>query len=83
MSILEVYCVTNKQINFLDETDYKIGWVGKEKTILDYISCNSKNNIFYKEKHYSELTFHYWYWKNLMNLNQNKWVGFCQKGDFG
>ena len=82
MSTLEIYCVTNKQVNFLHETDYKIAWVGKEKILPNYISCNDKNNIFYKEKYYSELTFHYWYWKNLMNLNNNSWIGFCQKRRF-
>jgi len=82
MSTLDIYCVTNKQVNFLHETDYKIAWVGKEKILPNYISCNDKNNIFYKEKYYSELTFHYWYWKNLMNLNNNSWIGFCQKRRF-
>ena len=45
----------------------------------NYITCNSKKNIFHKEKYYSELTFHYWFWKNLMNLEENNWTGFCQK----
>jgi len=82
MSTLEIYCVTNKHIKFLQNIDYKIAWVGGEKPLSNYISCNDKNNIFYKEKYYSELTFHYWYWKNLMNLKQNKWIGFCQKRRF-
>ena len=45
----------------------------------NYLRCNNKKNIYYKEKYYSELTFHYWYWKNLLNLKNTNWVGFCQK----
>ena len=82
MNLLDIYCVTNKHVNFLENTNYKVGWVGLEKPMPNYINCNEKDNIFYKEKYYSELTFHYWYWKNLMNLNENKWIGFCQKRRF-
>ena len=36
-----------------------------------------------KEKYYSELTFHYWFWKNkLKSYRNNDWIGFCQKRRF-
>jgi hypothetical protein len=82
MNFLDIYCVTNKHVSFLKDINYKVGWVGKEDPLPNYINCNEKDNIFYKEKYYSELTFHYWYWKNLMNLKEKKWVGFCQKRRF-
>ena len=82
MKNLKMYCVTNKVVNFLNDTNYNIGWVGKEKSPKNYINCNSGDNIFYKERHYSELTFHYWYWKNLLNIEENIWIGFCQKRRF-
>ena len=82
MNFLDIYCVTNKHVNFLKDINYKIGWVGKEEPLQNYINCNKKNNIFHKEKYYSELTFHYWYWKNLMNIKEDKWIGFCQKRRF-
>ena len=84
MSLLDIYCVTNKRVSFLNEKniDYKIGWVGKEQPELNYIFCNKKDNIFYKEKYYSELTFHYWYWKNILSLKNKNWIGFCQKRRF-
>ena len=82
MNLLDIYCVTNKHVNFLKDINYKIGWVGKEDPLPNYINCNKKDNIFYKEKYYSELTFHYWYWKNLMDLKEDKWIGFCQKRRF-
>ena len=84
MNFLDIYCVTNKNISFLKDKNinYKIGWVGQKDPEPGYICCNNKDNIFYKEKHYSELTFHYWYWKNLLLSEQNQWVGFCQKRRF-
>ena len=59
-----MYCVTNKVVNFLDKTNYDIGWVGLDVPPANYITCNHQDNIFFKEQFYSELTFHYWYWKN-------------------
>ena len=83
MSNLKIYCVTNKEVNFLSDLNYEIGWVGHGKPPKNYISCNKQENIFYKEKYFSELTFQYWYWKNLLNIeNKDEWIGFCQKRRF-
>ena len=68
MKNLKIYCVTNKTVNFLDNTNYNIGWVGKEMPPENYILCNSEDNIFFKEKYYSELTFQYWHWKNRLDI---------------
>ena len=82
---LEIYCVTNKDLKFLRELDYNLAAVGKEQFSERYIKCDNKENIFHKELYYSELAFHYWYWKN--NLSEKKeedfrWIGFCQKRRF-
>ena len=83
MKNLKIYCVTNKKINFVSKSNYFFGWVGKEPAPKDYLTCNTQDNIFIKEKFYSELTFHYWYWKNqLKNENDTDWIGFCQKRRF-
>ena len=82
MKNLKIYCVTNKTVNFLDNTNYNIGWVGKEIPPKNYILCNSEDNIFFKEKYYSELTFQYWHWKNRLDINDQSWIGFCQKRRF-
>ncbi len=80
MSKLKIFCVTNKEINFLKRDEYNLGWVGRSNSPKNYIPCNKNDNIFYKEKYYSELTFHYWYWKNLLpKENDDQWIGFCQK----
>ena len=80
---LEVYCVTNKPVSFLENIEINLAGVGKNKFEKKYILSNTGENIFYKESYYSELTFHYWYWKNKLDLLSNNWVGFCQKEDFG
>jgi hypothetical protein len=82
MNNLKIYCVTNKRLDLLEKFSYDLGWVGPEKAPENYIKCDNKENIFFKEKYYSELTFHYWYWKNLLNLRDSNWVGFCQKRRF-
>jgi hypothetical protein len=82
MNNLTIYCITNKVVPLLEKTNYNIGWVGKEIPPSNYISCNSGDNIFYKEQYYSELTFQYWYWKNKLNINNKNWIGFCQRRRF-
>ena len=82
MTKLSIYCVTNKRIKFLENYPYNLAWVGNQIAPTNYLKCDDKKNIFFKEKYYSELTFHYWYWKNLINLEKNEWVGFCQKRRF-
>ena len=80
MKKLKIYCVTNEEINFLKNSNYHLAWVGKNTPPKGYLRCDQKKNIFYKEKFYSELTFHYWYWKNLLNNDDdNQWVGFAKK----
>ena len=56
MSNLEIYCVTDKEIPFLEESNYKLAAVGKGKFSEKYLKCNFKDNIFHKEQNYSELT---------------------------
>ena len=80
---LEIFCVTNKHFNFFNDFKYRLAGVGKDRFPSNYISCNKGENIFYKEEYYSELTFHYWFWKNLLNKYSNEqWIGFCQKRRF-
>ena len=82
---LLIYCVTNKDLNFLSKLEYKLAAVGKNKFSSGYINSDSLDNIFYKEEFYSELTFHYWFWKNELEKFINRddlWIGFCQKRRF-
>jgi hypothetical protein len=80
---LLIFCVTDKVLPFSLSFPYKFAGVGKNTFSHDYLLSNTFDNIYYKEKYYSELTFHYWFWKNeLKNINKNTWIGFCQKRRF-
>ena len=82
MQKIEMYCVTDKEFQYLNELNYNLGAVGKDTFSNKYLRCDNKDNIYHKEKNYSELTFHYWYWKNLLEYSKNEWIGFCQKRRF-
>ena len=83
MSDLEIYCVTDKELPFLEKSNYKLAGVGRSEFSSKYIKCDNLDNIYHKEKNYSELTFHYWFWKNqLPSKDDNTWIGFCQKRRF-
>ena len=83
---LDIYCVTDKDLNFLRELDYNLAAVGKGKFSERYIRCDQQDNIFYKEEYYSELTFHYWFWKNQLKKYINMIIfglAFVKKEGFG
>jgi hypothetical protein len=82
MNNLDIYCVTNKKVDFLEKTNLKLVGVGNEDFTKEYLRCDNEKNIYYKEKYYSELTFHYWYWKNILPIEKKEWIGFCQKRRF-
>ena len=82
MNNLEIYCVTDKRLEYLENSDYNLAAVGKNNFPGNYYRCDSGDNIFYKEEYYSELTFHYWFWKNKLDINSDNWIGFCQKRRF-
>ena len=83
MKNLEIYCVTNKKLDFLEKTNLKLVGVGNEKFSENYMRCDTKDNIYYKEKYYSELTFHYWYWKNILPNENPIGLDFVKKDVFG
>ena len=74
MNNLELYCVTNKRLKYLENFDYNLVGVGKDDFPKNYIQCNHGDNIFHKEEYYSELTFHYWFWKNKLDINAKNWI---------
>ena len=83
MNSLNIFCVTDKPHKHLEALNVNLVGVGKRQFNYKYITCLNGKNIQKKEKHYSELTFHYWFWKNkLKNYRNNDWIGFCQKRRF-
>tara|TARA_B100000886_G_scaffold241870_1_gene169801 strand:- start:1969 stop:2769 length:801 start_codon:yes stop_codon:yes gene_type:complete len=83
MNSLNIFCVTDKPHKHLECLNVNLVGVGKRQFNQKYLTCLSGKNIQKKEKHYSELTFHYWFWKNRLKNYKNKdWIGFCQKRRF-
>ena len=80
---MNIFCVTNTELDYLEKLPVKLAGVGNEKFSKKYITCLKGKNIQKKEKNYSELTFHYWFWKNKLKFyDTNSWIGFCQKRRF-
>jgi hypothetical protein len=81
---MNIFCVTNTELNYLTKLPVKLAGVGNKKFSNKYTTCLKGKNIQQKEKNYSELTFHYWFWKNKLKKYKNKniWIGFCQKRRF-
>ena len=59
MKKLTIYCITNKEIKYLEKLNLTLAGVGKKKFKKNYITCLDGKNIQKKEKYYSELTFQY------------------------
>ena len=82
MSNLEIFCVTEKIVPNIEKTEYHIAISKNGNFPQNYLRCDLGENIVHKEKYYSELTYHYWYWKNKLDIKNNNWIGFCQKRRF-
>ena len=80
MRNLEIFCICihNKLLNTIKEINYTPVGLGSDTFSKEWIRDNSGINISSKNKFYGELTFHYWFWKNMLdNIKENKWIGFC------
>ncbi len=83
MTQLKIYCITNIQSEKLEKLSINLVGVGENSFNSKYIKCEGGENINLKEKNYSELTFHYWFWKNKMkDFSDDDWIGFCQRRRF-
>ena len=79
---IKMYCLTHKKVNFLEELSYNLVNISSKNISSKYLNCDTQDNIVNKEKYYAELTFHYWYWKNKLNIAEEQWIGFCQRRRF-
>ena len=76
---MKIYCITHKPLNIIEKLGLIPAGVGETKFPSNYIIENSANNIASKNKHYSETSFHYWIWKNILpQKKDNDWFGTCQ-----
>ena len=76
---MKIYCITHKKINGIQDLGLIPFGVGQSAYPSNYITENNGDNIAHKNYNYSETSFHYWYWKNMLHKkNDNDWFGMCQ-----
>ena len=77
---LNIYCITDKQINYLENLKLKIvvggSFFKKENFPKSWFLDRTKINISKKNNNYGSLTSIYWIWQNeLNNYTNNTWIG--------
>ena len=81
MPIINHFCITGKNFNFLNNLDMEVILGGSEnKNLKEYpakwIKDNDGINISEKNKNFGTLTSHYWIWKNrFKDYDDNDWIG--------
>ena len=76
---MNIYCITHKPLKQIEELGLTPAGVGTTNFPSNYIVENSGENIAHKNQYYSETSFHYWIWKNILpKKNDNDWFGTCQ-----
>ena len=46
MSKIKFYCVSIKEIKFIEDKNYNFGWGGQGKSPHAYLNCNTLENIY-------------------------------------
>ena len=84
MQKLNMYCITihDRHLNLIKSLGYYPVGLGNTIKSKDFLRDNTKTNICEKNPFYGEYTFHYWLWKNGIELPENTWIGFCQYRKF-
>ena len=76
-------CLQNKALPELKKLDYVPVGLGNDNFSEGWLRDNTHENISFKNKYYGGLTFHYWFWKNILpTIEDNHWIGFCSHRDF-
>jgi len=67
-----------EHLNNLKKINYIPVGLGMNNFNNEWIRDNTGQNISNKNKYYGEYTFHYWFWKNMIdNISDKDWIGFC------
>jgi len=76
-------CIHNKVLPIVDKLGYVAVGLGNDKFSNEWLRDNTHENISFKNKYYSEYSFHYWFWKNMLpKVKDNHWIGFCAYRDY-
>lgn len=79
MKDILIYCLSIKKniLDFIKELKYIPVGLGNENFSNEWLRDNIGDNIANKNQFYSEYSFHYWLWKNMLEkISENKWIGF-------
>ncbi len=83
MSNLYTYCISHKNLNFLDSLNINMVGSGNYSKNPDFYNKNwlkddNGENISFKNKSFGTLTSHYWFWKNMLQSHKkDDWIAFC------
>ena len=71
-------CLNNNLLNRVNRLRYTPVGVGAENFSPEWLLDSTGENISNKNKFYGEYTFHFWFWKNMLDkIQDNRWIGFC------
>ena len=80
MKNLSMFCLSlyGEHLNNLKKINYIPVGLGENNFNNEWLRDNTKQNISNKNKYYGEYTFHYWFWKNMVDdISDKQWIGFC------
>ena len=70
-------CLHNEVLPVMKKLGYVPVGLGNGKFSEEWLKDDTLENISSKNKYYSEYTFHYWFWKNILpTIEDNHWIGF-------
>lgn len=80
MNKLKMYCLCLHDNFFktLNNINYVPVGLGSNHFSGYHLTDDTGKNISSRNKYYGEYTFHYWFWKNMLEKFKNRtWIGFC------
>ena len=80
MKDFSMFCLSlyAEHLNNLKKINYIPVVLGENNFNNEWLRDNTKQNISNKNKYYGEYTFHYWFWKNMIDeISDKNWIGFC------
>ena len=71
-------CIHNELLDKVKRINYEPVGLGQNYFEEGWLRDNTLKNISNKNIYYGEYSFHYWIWKNKIDIfNEKHWVGFC------
>jgi hypothetical protein len=70
-----MYCLSlySENFNSLKKIQYTPVGLGNNIFTEEWLRDNTKINISHKNKYYGEYSFHYWFWKNMIDeIDENQ-----------